>query len=60
MTVRTKRPVTPAQPADEQHDLTDFDLDITIVRAGPAADRFIAMSEPMCNPGPDVADRLVR
>ncbi|HSA49500.1 MAG TPA: FxLD family lanthipeptide [Yinghuangia sp.] len=48
-TVQTERPATPAQPTTEHQDLTDFDLDITIVEGGPAADRLIRLTSDNCN-----------
>ncbi|MDQ0773003.1 FxLD family lantipeptide [Streptomyces aurantiacus] len=48
MTVQMERPVAPAQPA-EQLNLTDFDLDITIVEGGPAADQLIRLTNDGCN-----------
>ncbi|BCL28578.1 FxLD family lanthipeptide [Streptomyces aurantiacus] len=49
MTVQMEHPVTPAQSAAEQQDLTDFDLDITIVEGGPAADQLIRLTNDGCN-----------
>ncbi|MEU5107387.1 FxLD family lanthipeptide [Streptomyces sp. NPDC021354] len=46
MTVQLERPVAPAQPAAEA---ADFDLDITIVEAGPAADQLIRLTSDGCN-----------
>jgi FxLD family lantipeptide len=52
MTVQLESPVTPAQPAaDDQQvsGLADFDLDITIVEGGPAADQLIRLTSDGCN-----------
>ncbi|MDQ0840340.1 FxLD family lanthipeptide [Streptomyces sp. V1I6] len=49
MTVQMERPVAPAQAAAEQQDLTGFDLDITIVEGGPAADQLIRLTSDGCN-----------
>ncbi|MGW0702995.1 FxLD family lanthipeptide [Streptomyces xantholiticus] len=49
MTVQMDRPVAPAQPAAEQQDLAGFDLDITIVEGGPAADQLIRLTSDGCN-----------
>ncbi|MEV7683101.1 FxLD family lanthipeptide [Streptomyces sp. NPDC088341] len=49
MTVQMERPVAPGRPAAEEQDLTDFDLDITIVEGGPAADQLIRLTSDGCN-----------
>ncbi|MFE9993506.1 FxLD family lanthipeptide [Streptomyces avermitilis] len=52
MTVQMERPVVPAQPAAESQQapgLSDFDLDITIVEGGPAADQLIRLTSDGCN-----------
>ncbi|TQK44780.1 FxLD family lantipeptide [Streptomyces sp. SLBN-118] len=52
MTVQLERPVAPAQPAGEDQQapgLADFDLDITIVEGGPAADQLIRLTSDGCN-----------
>lgn len=49
MTVQMERPVAPALPTSEQQDVTDFDLDITIVEGGPAADQLIRLTSDGCN-----------
>ncbi len=49
MTVQTEHPVAPAQPDAEQHDLDGFELDITIVEGGPAADQLIRLTNDGCN-----------
>ncbi|MGA5823582.1 FxLD family lanthipeptide [Kitasatospora sp. NPDC094028] len=49
MTVQLEGPLAPPQPAGEQHDLTGFDLDITIVEGGPAADQLIRLTNDGCN-----------
>lgn len=48
MTVQMERPVT--QPVAEQGALgqDDFDLDITIVEGGPAADQLIRLTSDGC------------
>ncbi|MFF1417972.1 FxLD family lanthipeptide [Streptomyces sp. NPDC058280] len=48
MTVQMERPLAPAQPAAEQQDLADFELDITIVEGGPAADQLIRLTSDNC------------
>jgi FxLD family lantipeptide len=49
MTVQMECPVAPAQQDTEQQDLADFDLDITIVEGGPAADQLIRLTSDGCN-----------
>lgn len=49
MTVQMERPVAPTQPTAEQQDLTNFDLDITIVEGGPAVDQLIRLTSDGCN-----------
>ncbi|MFD7897418.1 FxLD family lanthipeptide [Streptomyces sp. NPDC059743] len=49
MTVQMERPDAPVRPAAEQQDLTGFDLDITIVEHGPAADQLIRLTSDGCN-----------
>ncbi|AVH54552.1 MULTISPECIES: FxLD family lanthipeptide [Streptomyces] len=48
MTVQLEHPVAPAQPAAEQQESADFDLDITIVEGGPAADQLIRLTNDGC------------
>ncbi|MFF3892736.1 FxLD family lanthipeptide [Streptomyces sp. NPDC001812] len=48
MTVQLEHPVAPAQPGDEQQEAADFDLDITIVEGGPAADQLIRLTNDGC------------
>ena len=48
MTVQMERPVELARPTDVQ-DLPGFDLDITIVEGGPAADQLIRLTNDGCN-----------
>ncbi|MEU7183251.1 MULTISPECIES: FxLD family lanthipeptide [Streptomyces] len=52
MTVQLERPVAPAQPVTEDRQepgQADFDLDITIVEGGPAADQLIRLTSDGCN-----------
>jgi FxLD family lantipeptide len=52
MTIRLDEPVAPAQPAAEDQrvpELGDFDLDVTIVEGGPAADQLIRLTNDGCN-----------
>ncbi|WP_405591921.1 FxLD family lanthipeptide [Streptomyces sp. NBC_01092] len=49
MTVQMERPVKPATPSAEPADLTEFELDITIVEGGPSADQLIRMTDDGCN-----------
>ncbi|MFF3157966.1 FxLD family lanthipeptide [Streptomyces sp. NPDC057910] len=49
MTVQIERPVAPAQPDAEQQEFADFDLDITIVEGGVAADQLIRLTNDGCN-----------
>jgi FxLD family lantipeptide len=49
MTAQLERPVALAQPAAEQQEPADFDLDITIVEGGPAADQLIRLTSDGCN-----------
>ncbi|WP_033258224.1 MULTISPECIES: FxLD family lanthipeptide [Kitasatospora] len=49
MTVQLEGPIASARPADEQYDLADFELDITIVEGGPAADQLIRLTNDGCN-----------
>jgi FxLD family lantipeptide len=52
MTVQLDQPVAPVQPATEDQqvpELGDFDLDITIVEGGPAADQLIRLTNDGCN-----------
>jgi FxLD family lantipeptide len=49
MTVQMECPAAPEQLDTEQHDLADFDLDITIVEGGPAADQLIRLTSDGCN-----------
>lgn len=50
MTVQLEHPVTPAQPAaEDQQAPADFDLDITIIEGGPAADQLIRLTSDGCN-----------
>jgi len=49
MTVQLERPAAPAQPTAEQQKSADFDLDITIVEGGPAADQLIRLTSDGCN-----------
>jgi FxLD family lantipeptide len=49
MTIQMERTTAPAQPPAEQHDAADFDLDITIVESGPAADQLIRLTNDGCN-----------
>ena len=49
MTVQMERPIAPAQPDAERQDLAGFELDITIVEGGPAADQLIRLTSDGCN-----------
>ena len=47
-----ERPVAEGQPAaadQEELELDDWDLDVTIVEGGPAADQLIRMTDDGCN-----------
>ncbi|MBA5224566.1 FxLD family lanthipeptide [Streptomyces griseoaurantiacus] len=49
MTVQTERPAAPTQSPTQRDDAADFDLDITIVESGPAADQLIRLTNDGCN-----------
>lgn len=49
MTVQTERPAALTQSPTERDDAADFDLDITIVESGPAADQLIRLTNDGCN-----------
>lgn len=52
MTVHMERPLTPAQPEDvltSSGEMADWELDITIVEGGPAADQLIRLTNDGCN-----------
>ncbi|MFC8450254.1 FxLD family lanthipeptide [Kitasatospora sp. NPDC057223] len=49
MTVQMEHSIAPAQPAGEQVDLAGFELDITIIEGGPAADQLIRLTSDGCN-----------
>ncbi|MEU9774825.1 FxLD family lanthipeptide [Streptomyces sp. NPDC047968] len=52
MTVQMERPLKPTQPEDvlkSSGESADWDLDITIVEGGPAADQLIRLTSDGCN-----------
>ncbi|MET9411556.1 FxLD family lanthipeptide [Streptomyces sp. NPDC002935] len=49
MTVQMDRPILQAVAEQETSGLDDFDLDITIVEGGPAADHLIRLTNDGCN-----------
>lgn len=51
MTIQLDHRVAPAQPVTEgqQAPGSDWDLDVTIVEGGPAADQLIRMTNDGCN-----------
>ncbi|WP_181785479.1 FxLD family lanthipeptide [Streptomyces phytophilus] len=52
MTVHIKRPLAPAQPQDaltSSVETADWELDVTIVEGGPAADQLIRLTNDGCN-----------
>lgn len=49
MTVQMECPAAREQLDTAQHDPADFDLDITIVEGGPAADQLIRLTSDGCN-----------
>lgn len=49
MTVQMERPAAPTQSSIERDDAADFDLDITIVESGPAADQLTRLTNDGCN-----------
>lgn len=52
MTVQMERPLTPAQPtatSKSSGESADWELDITIVEGGPAADQLIRLTSDGCN-----------
>ncbi|WP_329343799.1 FxLD family lanthipeptide [Streptomyces sp. NBC_01352] len=49
MTPLLESPVAPAETATDHQEFADFDLDITIVEGGPAADQLIRLTSDGCN-----------
>lgn len=52
MTAHLEQPVAPTQPTAEDQQLPgldDWDLDVTIVEGGPAADQLIRLTNDGCN-----------
>jgi FxLD family lantipeptide len=51
MTVQLDRPVAPVQPVAEGQEVpgSEWELDVTIVEGGPAADQLIRMTNDGCN-----------